>query len=225
VFTLVFFVSGCLSEGSSSSNVTSARIGRTLPGSVDDPTLVGNPSASNNAPRIQGRPPANVVAGQQYLFVPKATDADGDALSFSVQNLPDWASFDSATGRLWGNPALADVGAYESIVVTVSDGSAQARLPEFSVAVVQTGQASLTLTWQPPTENTDGTPLVNLSGYKIHYGNASGNYTTTISVASPGITRYVVEGLGSGTYFFAVTAYTAGGTESDYSDEASTTIS
>ena len=179
--------------------------------------------ATNTAPKIQGKPPRNVVAGQQYLFKPKASDADGDRLTFAVQNLPQWATFDPASGQIAGKPAAADVGSYKAIVVTVTDGTVEAQLPEFAVAVVQTGDASVTLSWEPPTENTDGTPLVNLKGYEIHYGNASGTYSTTIPIDNPGITRYVIDGLGAGTYYFAVTARSASG-ESDYSGEVSTTI-
>ena len=141
-----------------------------------------------------------------------------------MHNLPAWATFDSASGRISGKPTVADVGSYKAIVVTVTDGKAEARLPEFVVAVVQNGDASVTLSWVPPTENTDGTPLVNLKGYEIHYGNASGAYSTTIPIDNPGITRYVIDGLGAGTYFFAVTAHSASGVESDFSGEVSTTI-
>jgi Putative Ig domain len=205
--------------------VQSARIGSTHPISGDPAAGGDNPAtSSNNAPKIQGKPPRNVVAGQQYLFKPKASDPDGDPLRFQVHNLPAWATFDSASGRISGKPTAADVGSYKAIVVTVTDGKAEARLPEFVVAVVQTGPDSVTLSWEPPTENTDGTPLLNLSGYKIHYGNVAGEYSTTVPVTNPGITRYVIEGLGSGTYFFAVTAYSANGVESEFSAEVSTTI-
>jgi hypothetical protein len=205
--------------------VQSARIGSTHPISGDPAAGGDNPATnSNSAPKIQGKPPRNVVAGQQYLFKPKASDPDGDPLRFQVHNLPAWATFDSVSGRISGKPTAADVGAYESIAVIVTDGQAEARLPEFAVAVVQNGEASLTLSWVPPTENMDGTPLVDLKGYEIHYGNASGAYSTTIPIDNPGITRYVIEGLGAGTYFFAVTAHSASGTESDYSAEVSTTI-
>jgi hypothetical protein len=209
-------VSGCLSDGSPSSAVVSARAGSQVP-------VGGDPN--NSPPHIQGTPPKNVVAGQQYIYKPKASDPDGDPLTFAVQNLPHWASFDSASGRISGKPAAEDVGSYKAIVVTVTDGQAQAQTPEFTVAVVQTGPASVTLSWEAPTENTDGTPLLNLSGYKIHYGNAPGDYSTTVPVTNAGITSYVIEGLGSGTYFFAVTATSASGAESDFSAEVSTTIS
>ena len=55
-----------------------------------------------------------------------SSDPDGDALSFTVENKPSWAEFDLGTGRLWGQPSLGDVGDYERIRITVSDGNASA---------------------------------------------------------------------------------------------------
>ncbi len=84
---------------------------------------------------------------------------------------------------------------------------------------------AVTLNWMPPTENTDGTPLTNLSGYDIHYGTSSGNYTQTINVSNPGIATYVVDNLTPGTtYYFTVAAVNAAGTESPLSTEVSATV-
>ena len=35
---------------------------------------------------------------------------------------PAWASFDTATGRLWGTPEAEDVGNFTNIGISVSDG-------------------------------------------------------------------------------------------------------
>ena len=79
------------------------------------------------------------------------------------------------------------------------------------------------LTWDPPTTNTDGTPLTDLTGYKIHYGTTSGNYTTVIDVGN--VTTYTVTNLTNNvTYYFATTAYDTSGNESGYSNEVSKTI-
>ena len=82
----------------------------------------------------------------------------------------------------------------------------------------------MTLNWTPPTEHTDGTPLTNLSGYDIHYGTSSGNYTQTINVSNPGIATYVVDNLTPGTYYFSITAVNSQGAESPLSSEVSTTV-
>ena len=83
---------------------------------------------------------------------------------------------------------------------------------------------NVTINWNPPTQNTDGTPLTNLAGFKIHYGSASQKYTQTITVSNPGLVTYVVANLPAGTYYFAVTAYSATGTESPLSSEVSTKV-
>lgn len=77
------------------------------------------------------------------------------------------------------------------------------------------------LSWTPPTQNTDGSSLTNLVGYRIHYGASATALTQTVQVANAGITSYRLENLVPGTYFFSVRAYTSGGTASDQSNVVS----
>lgn len=82
---------------------------------------------------------------------------------------------------------------------------------------------SVTLSWDPPTTNVDGTPLTDLSGYKIYYGTSSGNYSQSSDAGNS--TSYQVNNLSGGaTYYFVVTAYNSTGIESSFSNEVSTTI-
>jgi hypothetical protein len=178
----------------------------------------------NSAPRISGTPPTSVNVGQQYRFVPTASDPDGNALTFSISNKPAWATFNTATGELSGTPASGYAGTYSSIQISVSDGKLSASLPAFSIAVQQVSNGSATLSWQPPTQRTDGTPLTDLAGYHILYGTSPGNYTTKVSVANPGLTSYVVNNLSQGTWYFVMTAYDTTGAESDYSSAGSKTV-
>jgi hypothetical protein len=62
----------------------------------------------------------------------------------------------------------------------------------------------------------------NLSGYRVYVGIFSGTYVTSVDVGLA--TTYTVTGLGSGTYYFAVTAYDASMNESVYSNEIFTTF-
>ena len=178
----------------------------------------------NRAPKISGTPVANVNVGQQYRFVPTASDPDGDALTFSIVNKPVWATFNAANGELAGTPGSGNAGTSSNIQIRVSDGKLTTSLPAFSVTVQQVSNGSATLTWQPPTERTDGTPLTDLAGYRILYGTSPGNYTTKISVTNPGLTSYVVNNLSQGTWYFVMTAYDTTGEESDYSDVGSKSI-
>ena len=81
-----------------------------------------------------------------------------------------------------------------------------------------------TLTWDPPTTNSDGTPLADLAGFGVYYGISSGTYNQYVYTGS--VTSYTVDNLTSGlTYYFAITAYDTSGNESGYSNEVSKTIS
>lgn len=87
-----------------------------------------------------------------------------------------------------------------------------------------TGNA--TLSWTAPSENSDGSALTDLGGFKIYYGGALTQLTNTITLTNPGLLTYVLAELPSGTtYYFAVTAVTRTGVESAQSDVVSTTIS
>ena len=79
------------------------------------------------------------------------------------------------------------------------------------------------LSWKAPTQNIDGSTLTNLAGYKIYYGNASRNYTQTVSV-SGGSTVQRTVALSPGTWYFAVTALDSRGRESAFSGEVSKSI-
>ena len=176
--------------------------------------------SGNRSPTISGNPQWAVLSGDMYEFEPRTEDPDGDPLTFRIENKPSWANFDPSSGRLYGQPTLADVGTSENIVISVSDGSATRSLPAFSITVSQTTLGSVTLSWVAPTENTDGSPLLDLAGYKIYYGKESGVYNYEIRISNVGITTYVVDNLVPDTYYFAATSYNSSGVESEYSGEA-----
>ncbi len=188
--------------------------------SVDDAIA----ALENSAPAISGTPAWGTKYDEMYEFVPNASDADGDLLTFSVQNKPDWASFDSSTGKLYGEPAMTDLGDYNGIVVSVSDGTDGASLPSFSVTVSQTATGVITLNWVAPSQNTDGSPLMDLSGYNIYYRKNSGSYVQEIQIDNPSVTTFVVEQLSPATYHFAATAFNSSGVESSFSREIALTI-
>jgi hypothetical protein len=81
-----------------------------------------------------------------------------------------------------------------------------------------------TLDWMPPTENSDGSILTNLAGYTVYYGTSPSNLTQSVKITNPGLTAYTMTNLPSGTWYFAVTAYSSAGTESSRTATVSTTI-
>lgn len=181
-------------------------------------------TVGNSAPVISGTPAPEAMVSEPYDFTPSAADPDGDALQFSIANGPAWASFDPASGRLRGTPQTGDLGVYEGIRISVTDGAATDTTEQFSVTVVDSTDGTTTLIWTAPTENEDGSALTNLSGYRIYYGSASREYSSELAVESSGITTAVIENLAPGTWYFAATALNAEGLESSLSNEVKRVI-
>jgi hypothetical protein len=95
----------------------------------------------NRAPSISGSPVTSATEQTPYSFTPRATDADGDTLSFSISGRPSWAVFDEDTGNLSGTPGYADAGTYSDILISVSDGSVSASLDPFTINVADLNRA------------------------------------------------------------------------------------
>lgn len=185
----------------------------TQPSGDDEPG-----GGSSSPPVIEGNPNKSVAVDSMYSFQPDASDPDGDALSFSIVNKPSWAAFETTSGLLEGKPGAGDVGTSEPIEISVTDGVNIAALGEFTITVETVGTASLTVEWNAPTENQDGSPLTDLSGYRIYFGAASGKYGAPIDVPG-GMTSFVVENITPGTYYLAMTSVNSQGMESDKTDE------
>ncbi len=202
----------------------------------DDATTAANATAAgtggtgavvnNTPPTIQGSAITTATVGTVYSFQPQATDPNNQPITFSIANKPSWATFNAGTGQLSGTPSAADVGGYANIQVAASDGKDTVSLPAFAITVAAAiaGDSSLNLSWVAPTENSDGTPLTDLKGYKIHYGTEPQNYTDAISVDNPTLTTFLVNSLPAGKYYFAVTAMNSLGLESSPSDEIAATF-
>jgi hypothetical protein len=86
---------------------------------------------------------------------------------------------------------------------------------------VENACSSITLHWTAPTTNTDGSPLTDLAGYRLYYGNSSGSYSHYIPLDTE--TTYTFTSLDNGTYYFVVTALNSLGVESNTSNQVSRT--
>jgi len=186
-------------------------------------TASSNPTGgANSAPTISGSPATTATVGSAYSFQPTAS---GSGLTFSATNLPSWASINATTGLVSGTPASGNVGTSSNIVISVSNCTASASLAAFSIAVSATLVATgrVTISWTAPTQNSDGTPLTNLSGYQIVYGQSQANLSQSVAVSDPTATTYTISNLASGTWYFGVVATTPT-SDSDVSVLASKTI-
>jgi hypothetical protein len=182
----------------------------------------------NQAPVISGTPSSSVAAGIAYSFVPSASDADDDSLTFSVSNLPAWASFDSSDGSLSGTPQESDVGDYANIQISVSDGSDVVTLTAFSISVststVATG--SIDLSWTAPSTRTDGSALdlSEIAGYVVYLGTSSNNLQEEKVINDGSAVSYTINGVELGIHYVAVTTFDRDGNVSSYSNIVSKNV-
>lgn len=96
---------------------------------------------------------------------------------------------------------------------------------DWSTAMAARGaKTSALLSWQAPSENTDGTPLTDISGYHIYVGTDPNGLTATTELTDTNITSYRVSHLTPGTWYFAISAYNSTGAEGELSNIGSKTI-
>jgi hypothetical protein len=79
------------------------------------------------------------------------------------------------------------------------------------------------LSWTAPTQNTDGSPITDLAGYKVFWGQSSRSYSQNAPVNGASNTSYDAP-LSPGTWYFAVKAVNNANDESAYSGEVSKTV-
>ncbi len=81
---------------------------------------------------------------------------------------------------------------------------------------------SVSLSWDAPTTDENGDPLVDLIGYNVYMGSTPGTYTDVFELDDD--TAVEISDLIPGTYYFVVTAIDASGNESTQSNEVSAVV-
>lgn len=117
--------------------------------------------------------------------------------------------------------SLTDDGTF---IITCTDDVGGSVSDSVTVTVTVNNAGTASLSWTPPTKNTDGTDLTDLAGYYIHIGTSSGDYSSVIEVRQNDINSFLVEDLAEGTWYFALSAFDTSGNESEKSNEGSKVI-
>jgi hypothetical protein len=207
--------------------------GKTVSDATNNPGGSAAPTGANSAPLLRGTPATFAVVGITYIFRPASSDANGDALTYSIENKPAWASFNVADGTLSGTPTSQNLGTTSAIRISATDGTATATLAAFSLQVVTkvpttpvsgSGTGTATIRWTAPTQTLGGDVLSNLSGYRVYYGISLDALQVRADIPSPTTTTYSFSSLARGTHYFAISALTMDGKESDISAVSSKTI-
>jgi hypothetical protein len=118
------------------------------------------------------------------------------------------------TGAVYTVGSDLPLGTYRLDVTAFSPDGKKAGTATHTFSVIDStvpDPKEVTLVWDPNSEP-------DLSGYKIHYGISSRNYTSVIDVGNQ-LNCTVISLTPGETYYFAATAYNFSGLESDYSNE------
>lgn len=121
-----------LGTGSSSAAATIANqaiaAGNTANGSV-----TVTPSATVGTVSITGTPAPTATTGATYTFTPAGSSTvSTDILTYTVTNLPSWATFNTQTGQITGTTTA---GTFSGIVITASNGVKTASIGPFTITV------------------------------------------------------------------------------------------
>jgi large repetitive protein len=130
-------------------------------------------------PVIESAPLASVSLGQTYTYDIQATDADRDALAYTLLESPIGMSLHPSRGTLRWTPAADQLGE-STIVVQVSDPSGLSTTQEFKLKVSRSGGPPA-ITSIPPTEASIGTGYL----YSIAARDAEGDPLTYRLLAAP----------------------------------------
>jgi large repetitive protein len=171
-----------------------------------------------NTPPVISQLPASRTAryGTTSSVLITATDVDGDALSFTAQNLPAFASLvnnGNKTATLTLNPTLAQQGAYNNLRITVSDPNGGNDFTQFNLTVNSNYEPVIS-SISNYTINENDNLVIPLSATDLDAGDAITWSVVNLPNAftlTPGVngsaTLSLHPGFGaSGTYMVVVTA-------------------
>lgn len=103
----------------------------------------------NQAPSITSMPSLLALKSQLYIYQVQATDPEGGALSFSLDNFPSGMSIDSQSGLLLWTPSAVQIGEH-SISIKVSDLGGLTALQNYLLTVPV--DAAPSIVSMPPTQ-------------------------------------------------------------------------
>lgn len=140
--------------------------------------------AAGNAPAFTSAPVLTASEGTPYSYQLTATDADGDALSYSLTTAPTGMAVNAANGLISWTPAANQTG-NQAVTAKVTDATGLSATQAFTVAVSNVNN--------PPVANADayqmmqgGTLSVGPTGVLANDTDADGNPLTAISAYPAG---------------------------------------
>jgi hypothetical protein len=141
--------------------VTDSGNGAAVQALSDEETFSIVVRAANSSPVLLPVSDRTLREAQIFTLELQASDADGDPLTYAVENLPPRATFDPLLGKLTWTPGLFEAGVYPDVTFTVSDGAgSSSETVTFTVDNLNQAPVLLPL---PPQSGRENTPLHSAS--------------------------------------------------------------
>jgi len=158
------------------------------------------------------------VINEYFSLVATASSVDGRVLDLHIENPPAWASswahYDGKINWviLYGTPTAQDVGVYPPLRIVATDGRTTTEKNTDIPVAVAPGD-SWTVSSLAPTQNADGSPLLDLAGYRYYVWPPNSESPVITDAGLSGLPLHV-SGMASGLWKVALTAYNSARGES-----------
>jgi hypothetical protein len=94
----------------------------------------------NHAPVITSSPVKSIIEGNIYNYNVDATDSDGDDLTYSLLEGPDWLYINPNSGEITGTAPLVSSNTYDTVEIEVSDGNGGIDTQTYTLRVKDTNE-------------------------------------------------------------------------------------
>jgi hypothetical protein len=174
--------------------------------------------SSNKPPSFDDNGNVIIAVGEYVEIKLNALDPEREELNYSTSNFPPFLTLDPNTSIIFGTPKLQDIGVYQDIKISISDGINTIIAGPYTVQV-EKELFKIEVTWTEVTQDVDSDNISNVSGYKIYLSKALDDYYQEVTIEDSTIISHNIGRLAAGTYFISMKSYLTSGLESELSNE------
>lgn len=160
---------------------------------------------------------ANVTASGTQTFTATVSNSSNTSVTWQVNGVTGGNSTVgtiSASG-VYSAPATPPSPATVSVkAISNADPTKSATASITITATPAPTTGSVRINWVAPSQETDGSALDDLTGFRIYYGTGPNSLTNRIDVTNPSTRSWLISNLARGTWYFSLVAVSASGSES-----------
>lgn len=141
-------------------------------------------SSTNTAPVIETTSLSSATVNTAYSASISATDAEGDALTYSIVDGPSWLSINSS-GRLSGTPSTSGT---ETVEVKVTDAGGLSDSASYSLLVASVASVDMYV-----IDGDDGAAADSSCSIDVTLTNSTSGYSSTVTMDASGVAAFSLD--------------------------------